>query len=274
MQQNTIELVFVVQGAARDILLARLAGAGCDAFEETEAELRAYIQEAGYDASLIKAIAGELNHEFSERSIAPQNWNAVWEASFEPVIVPRFCTVRAGFHPPAADTPYEVIITPKMSFGTGHHATTRLMMQAISETEFSGKNVLDFGTGTGILAILAGKLGASSVLAIDNDEWSTENARENVLANNAAGIQVLQGSLNVATARNERYDIILANINRHILLECMPEMGGRLTSAGVLLLSGILYADEAIIRAAAENSRLLHVKTLREGDWSAMKFTA
>src|ERR1043165_6022106 len=160
---NTIELVFNIQGGDREILLAQLSDIGCDAFEEVEQELRAYVREDLYEANKVREIAARMGYSFEEQIVKPQNWNALWEEAFEPVVVPGFCTVRASFHPAATDTTYEVIITPKMSFGTGHHATTKLMIAAMRDIDFRGKLVLDFGTGTGILAVLASKLGAKDV---------------------------------------------------------------------------------------------------------------
>ncbi len=270
---NTIEIVFAVSGDKRELLLAQLINAGCEAFQETDDTLIAYVPEEQYDKKGIHAIGATFEVPVSERCIEPQNWNAEWESSFEPVVVPGFCTVRASFHPPASDTPYEVIVTPKMSFGTGHHATTRLMMAAMQELNLNGKRVLDFGTGTGILAIIAAKLGADLVSAIDNDAWSVENALENAMANGSNNVRIAQGSLEIA-APYAPFDVILANINRHILLQYMAQMRAILVDDGVLVLSGILTADELIIRATAENSGLQYVVTTNEGDWLSMKFTA
>ena len=270
---NTIEIVFAVSGDKRELLLAQLINAGCEAFEETDDTLLAFVPEDRYNRDGILAIAAAFEIPLSERSIPPQNWNAEWETSFKPVVVPHFCTVRASFHPPVHDTPYEVIVTPKMSFGTGHHATTRLMMTAMQELDFNRKTVLDFGTGTGILAILAAKLGASVVSAIDNDSWSVENALENTMANDVAAIRIAQGSLEIALS-HAPFDFILANINRHILLQYMAQMCTMLLEGGVLLLSGILTADEAIVREVAEGAGLEYVRTLGESEWIAMKFTA
>jgi ribosomal protein L11 methyltransferase len=215
----------------------------------------------------------EMGYAFTENRIQPQNWNAAWEAGFSPVIVPGFCTVRADFHEPVNDTPYEIVITPKMSFGTGHHATTRLMMAAMRGMDFNAKRVLDFGTGTGILAILASKLGAREITAIDNDEWSVENSLENVAANGAQNISVLNGSLEI-TEGVPPFTIILANINRHILLQYLQQMKAIIVDGGELLLSGILQEDEQIITQAALNVGFRRAAISTEGDWIALKFTA
>jgi ribosomal protein L11 methyltransferase len=267
------QLSFAVTGTTRDILVAQLSEVGCEGFEETDDILIASFPPNEYDEAAVNSITTELGISYSKAIIEQQNWNALWEADFQPVIIPGFCTVRAGFHPPATDTPYEIIITPKMSFGTGHHATTMLMMAAMKELNFTGSSVLDFGTGTGILAILASKLGAADILAIDNDEWSVENTRENLEANSVYNAIVAQGSLELA-ADTAPFDVILANINRHILLHYMGQMSSMLKAGGHLLLSGILAADESIISEAADNAGLILKNTDRQGDWLLMKFTA
>jgi ribosomal protein L11 methyltransferase len=220
----------------------------------------------------LRQILPQESPHWDETVVEPQNWNAVWESSFELVIVPGFCTVRAAFHAMNPETPHDIVITPKMSFGTGHHATTRLMIQAMRELAFPGQRVLDFGTGTGILAILAAQLGASMVLAIDNDEWSVDNARENIAANKTDTVQIRQGSLEAVPA-TEQFDIILANINRHILLSHMPDMYGLLRTGGKLLLSGIFAVDEYAITEKAILSGFKKHSIMQEGDWIAMLFT-
>lgn len=254
------------------MLIASLAAAGCSAFEEQEAALLAFYPESEDNEDLVRSIAGEYEQEYERREIPPQNWNASWESSFEPVVVPGFCTVRAAFHQPATDTPYEIVITPKMSFGTGHHATTRLMMQAMSELDLSEKAVFDFGTGTGILAILAAMLGATRVVAIDNDPWSVENAVENVEGNRQQTI-VKVGEGSIEEAGKDRFDVILANINRHILLQYMSEMASAINPGGTLLLSGILTGDEEIIVEAAAGVGFVKQERLQEKDWIALRFT-
>jgi ribosomal protein L11 methyltransferase len=253
----------------RGRLIAILDEAGFTAFEETHDALLAFIPQTARDSIRVEEILPEPV-PWEESVIEPQNWNAVWEGSFEPVTVPGFCTVRAAFHEANPDTPHDIVITPKMSFGTGHHATTRLMMQGMRDLDFAGTRVLDFGTGTGILAILAEQLGAFEVLAIDNDEWSVENALENVAANAAGAVKILSGSLEAAGAAP--FGCILANINRHILLHYMPQMRTLLRPGGQLMLSGILSADEAIITASALDAGFVKVLSLNEGDWIALRF--
>lgn len=268
MRYSRISL-FTTDEELRGRLIALLDEAGFEAFEEADQALIAFIaEELRPSVDLASILPNEL--EWAEELVAQQNWNALWESSFEPVIVPGFCTVRASFHPADASVPYEVIITPKMSFGTGHHATTRLMIGAMRDLDFCGKRVLDFGTGTGILAILAAKLGATEVLGIDNDAWSIENAEENGVANEIAGLELKLGSLE--EAGEKPFDIILANINRHILLQYMEQMQKLLTPDGSLLLSGILLDDEEIVRNSGLNSGLRAVSRANEGDWVCMRF--
>ena len=265
------EVIFPTADADQQaILIALLSVEGYEAFEETDTALRAYIPLNDWNAEAADAISERTGIAYQTTDIARQNWNAQWEAGFEPVIVEGFCTVRAGFHTIEVDTPYEIIITPKMSFGTGHHATTQLMMMHMQQMGFAGKVVLDFGSGTGILSILAAQLGAGYVTGIDIDEWPVENAIENAALNGIENIQLLQGSLEVVA--DGKYDVILANINRHILLQYMQPMMGLLVADGYLLLSGILTEDEAIITAAATAAGFHFQEKKGQAGWLALLF--
>ena len=253
----------------KDILVALLENIGYEGFEEHEEEVLAYIPDGDYNEDELKALLEPFGLSFSLKDIEPQNWNTQWESNFEPVVVEGICTIRASFHDIEVDTPYEIVITPKMSFGTGHHATTQLMVEQMSKMDFKGGKVLDFGTGTGILAILAEKLGAGPILAIDNDEWSYENSLENISVNNCRNIKVLQGSLELAENEN---DVILANINRHILLDYMSEMYIKLKDEGYILMSGLLKEDEIIITEAATAAGLKRINTSELNNWIALLF--
>lgn len=201
-----------------------------------------------------------------------QNWNAVWESNFEPVLIPGFVSVRAHFHEPVEGVQYDIRITPKMSFGTGHHATTRLMMTQMRSMDLKDKAVFDYGAGTGILAILAEFLGARTVDAIDIDEWSYENAMENVVTNGCRNIALAQGDISWVE-EGRKYDIILANINRHILLESMKQLNAFLHAEGQLLLSGILkLQDTHIIVEKAKNCGFEFVAQTEENGWTAILF--
>lgn len=265
-----IQLTFITESNEQnEILIALLSDVGFEGFEEKEPGLTATISSVSFDEAQANEISRQLNIPFTREKIEQQNWNAIWEAGFHPVIVPGFCTVRASFHPHAEDTPYEVIITPKMSFGTGHHATTFLMMESMRKIDFSGKKVLDFGTGTGILAILAQKLGSIDVFGVDNDEWSIENAVENAMINHS-NITLKLGTLDDVPSGS--YSIILANINRNILLHYMKDMNAKLEVNGHLLLSGILEDDEAIITKSANDAGLKHISQQASNGWLCMTF--
>ena len=253
-----------------DMLIAMLSEIGYDGFEELENELLAYIAEEEYKEAELQQVAASAGVAYETEAIAQQNWNALWESNFQPVMVDNICTIRAHFHDIDITTPYEIVITPKMSFGTGHHATTQLMMRQMNGMDMKDKSVLDFGTGTGVLAIFAEMLGASDIFAVDNDEWSAENAMENIVRNNCTHISVKQGSLEDVPAG--KWDIILANINRHILLQYMADMYQLLKDDGVLLLSGLLVADEEIIVGAASDAGFVLVKADRIDNWIALLF--
>jgi ribosomal protein L11 methyltransferase len=267
-----VKITFAISSAEQsDMLIAMLSEAGYEGFEETGDTLLAYIIEPLFDAAQLKEIADTVQVSFQQEIVEAQNWNAVWESNFQPVVVDDFCTVRAHFHDIKPTTLYDIVITPKMSFGTGHHATTRLMMMLMRQIPFGGKTVLDFGTGTGILAILASFLGAKHIEAIDNDEWSVENAQENIERNNCKNISTSLGSLeNIGPVK---YDIILANINRHILLHYMGALFGRLQQGGTILMSGLLTDDEQIIRDAATAVGFRYGETRELSNWIAIIFT-
>jgi len=224
-----------------DILVALLNEIGFNGFEEEKSNLKAFIPEANFDKPAFEKNIELLQISFSETLIEETNWNQVWESSFEPVVVDDFVAVRADFHEPVRNVKYEIIITPKMSFGTGHHATTYMMMQQMREANFNEKIVFDFGTGTGVLAILAEKLGAKEINAIDNDEWCIENANENIRRNNCRAIELQHAN---SADMKKRFDIILANINKNIILENLELLQKQLIPGGILLLSGLLSGDE------------------------------
>src|SRR5258705_1561264 len=168
-----LKITFIdLQPEQKEILIAQLADAGYEGFEETENKLEAFIKDKNFDALILNEISFKYQTPYISEKIAETNWNQVWESNFEPVIVENYVAIRADFHKPIVNTKFEIVITPKMSFGTGHHATTYMMIQLMKEIDLTGKTVLDFGTGTGILAILAEKSGAKKIDAVDNDDWS------------------------------------------------------------------------------------------------------
>ena len=258
-----------LQPEQKDILVAQLADAGFEGFEEADDKLEAFISRSAYNRSLLEEITFKYQLSFKEASIENINWNQVWESNFQPVIVGHFVAIRADFHPPINKVEHEIIITPKMSFGTGHHATTYMMIEQMKELDFKGKKVFDFGTGTGILAILAEKLGASNVFAIDNDDWSIENAKENIERNNCHKINIIRAS---DTSAEEKFEIILANINKHVILQNLTALKKQLTENGILLISGILEEDKAEILTATTQQKLHLTNELVKAKWLCLKF--
>ena len=253
-----------------DLLIAQLNEIGFDGFEEEESKLKAFIPINDFIEAAVKEIATSQNLSFTQTTIEETNWNDVWESNFQPVIVDDFVGIRADFHEPITEVEHEIVITPKMSFGTGHHATTFMMIQQMKEIEFAGKSVFDFGTGTGILAVLAEKLGASKIFAVDYDEWSIENAAENLKRNNCSKFELKKAD---NAAGDEQYDIILANINKNVILDNLSALVKQLAPTGILLLSGLLETDETGILTEAGKFPLLFKGKIAMNKWVALRFT-
>jgi len=264
--QNTIQITMpVTDEALKDIVIAELSEIGFDGFEEEAGSLSAFCNEGVFNEDELKQLLGEHNLRYTNTIIAPQNWNELWESNFSPITVDDFVAVRASFHRPITGVEHEIVITPKMSFGTGHHATTYMMMQQMRQLDFKGKDVFDFGTGTGILAVLAKLLGAKNVTAIDIDEWSITNAQENFDNNNVAGIQLLQAD--APAIIDKTFDVILANINKNVLLEYIHVLAKQLNTGGMLLLSGLLAEDEQDILLKTSESFLTYISTAKRNQW-------
>lgn len=269
---NYVQLSFeTADQHQRDLLVALLSDYEVEGFEETEDGLLAFVQEGDYNESEIRSALQPFELSYTASVVEKVNWNRQWEENFSPVVVADFCTIRADFHSLDVRTPYEIVITPKMSFGTGHHATTQLMIAFMQELSFPGTTVFDFGTGTGILAILAHKLGAVKVLAVDNDEWSVENAQENAERNNAKEIDIVLGGMEAVG--NGTFDVILANINRHILLQYMKELYRATCDGGTVLMSGLLVDDHDVVVGAAHKEGLRFERSKQEGNWIALLFS-
>jgi ribosomal protein L11 methyltransferase len=261
MDKTYIEIAIQIKDATEaDLFVGLLAGINFDGFREEEKTLYACIDKDSFDHGLMAATLPDGTDGLTIREIREENWNAIWESSFEPVIIPGLLSVRAAFHQPVQGVKHEIIITPKMSFGTGHHATTSLMLQEMYHVRFDHCEVLDFGTGTGVLAILAAQLGASSVMAIDNDPWSIENARENAHVNQCEQIQL---SLADQLPENNQFDVVLANINRNVILDNAATLSKILRPGGRLMLSGLLVADREDIESAF-SARFSHPPLYRE----------
>ena len=248
MDKIYIELTIRTKDASEaDLLIGLLSGIGYEGFREEEDVLIACIDRSAFDPELMRQTLPEHTEKPVIREIREENWNALWESSFDPVVIPGRLSVRADFHQPVRDVQREIVITPKMSFGTGHHATTSLMLEEMLDVSFSNLDVLDFGTGTGVLAILAEHLGARDVIAIDNDPWSIENSRENAAVNQCTRIELF---LSDQLPENRTFDVILANINRNVILSNADKLSNLLKPGGRLLLSGLLVSDRADIVAA------------------------
>jgi len=257
-----------------DIFVAYLAELDYESFVEETPVLKAYIQEALYDGNKLQALLTELQTKGAqissfELSLLPQqNWNATWEAQFEPVIINEQLRIVAPFHdlPPAEGI--EIKILPKMSFGTGHHQTTHLICQNMLSLDMQDKKVLDMGAGTGVLAILAERLGAAHISAVEIEEWSAENILENVALNGSTKIQAIHGGAPEIPAM--AYDIILANINKNVLLEQLPVYSQVVVSGGLLMLSGFFVTDAPDLIAAAAQVGFEWVRTDARENWAVV----
>ena len=258
---------------AVDILIAELGEVGFESFVETEEGLNAYIQKTDWNPNILENIqilnSDEFKINYSFEEIEQTNWNQEWEKNFNPIIVNGVCSVRAPFHE-KPQTQYDIVIEPKMSFGTGHHETTHMMIQHILRNDFKDKSVLDMGCGTGILAILAEMKGAKPIDAIDYDNWCYLNSLENVGRNACKHITVLEGDANLL--KNRAYDIIIANINRNILLNDINSYVSCLNKSGSLFLSGFYKDDIPSIQEECHKYGLRLVDAIEQNYWVALKF--
>lgn len=271
MNKTYLQFAFEIKNDdEKDILVAELSNIGFDGFEETESKLNAFINSAGFDENSFNEIVAQHNISFLKEIIKEQNWNTLWEENFEPVIIDKVVAIRAHFHQPITTVQYEIIITPKMSFGTGHHATTYMMLEQMHSISFIDTSVLDFGTGTGVLAIYAEKLGAAGITAIDNDEWSINNSNENIQQNNCSKIDLFLAD---KPATNNTYDVVLANINKNIITDNFKSIVASLNKNATLLLSGLLAEDETDMLKLASIFHLQHIQTYHRDKWICMKFT-
>ncbi|MCE2676230.1 MAG: 50S ribosomal protein L11 methyltransferase [Sediminibacterium sp.] len=276
MSKEYVQIAFDFENQDQfEMLVAQLSALGFEGFNEEEASqgindgvkmsnslgkgaghCKTFILNTEFEVNLLDneldIIFKQHNIKYSKSIIKEENWNAVWESNFEPVRVANFVGIRANFHPHfEPKVAFEIEITPKMSFGTGHHATTFTVIELMEAMDFKGKSVYDFGTGTGILAILAEKLGAASVLAVDNDEWCIENSIENIQKNDCHIVSIEKVE---SAYQDKHFDIIIANVNRHIIEDNMLELTQLALPGSVLVLSGLLIEDQSdMIQLATEN---------------------
>lgn len=260
-------LIEKIDERMQEELIASLHEFNPEGFEQTGDCLKVYFTNTHFQEESISRCL--LQHQFNIEKLPHQNWNQLWESNFQPVQVHNFCGIRAEFHQRLINVRFELVITPKMSFGTGHHATTFMMIEQMEYMNFNDKSVLDFGTGTGILSILSEKLSAASVVAIDNDEWSIKNAHQNLQRNQCSRIKLYQRS---TPSANSTYGILLVNINKHIILEQLSELTHCVLSNGLLLLSGLLLEDEQEIINACSSKKLTLLKKVVKNNWISLLF--
>ncbi len=256
----------------RDILLVELGEIGYSSFEEVTGGLDAYIQSAEFDAVAVSKLMTlhdpHVSISWSFVEVPQRNWNALWESSFNPVEVGKDVRIRAEHHTSAVGFTHELVITPRMAFGTGHHATTRMMVKAMLGVEMAGLSVCDLGCGTAVLAILAERMGAAAVIGIDNDQQAVDNALENVKRNGCHVTTVEKGD--AGSLQGHMYDVILANIERNTLLDAMPRMAAALHPNGALFLSGFIVADRHLLAARAVAHGLSLVELMEDGEWALL----
>lgn len=256
-----------------EILIAELGYAGFESFVETPDGVIAYIQVGDHSESILESIyilnSSEFEITYNFETIEQTNWNAEWEKNFNPIVVGDQCAIRAPFHDPF-DVKYDIIIEPKMSFGTGHHETTHMMIEHVLASDFTKKSVLDMGCGTGLLAILAMKKGASRVEAIDIDNWCYLNSLENISRNDCDQITVLEGDSSLLEGK--QFDVIIANINRNILLNDLSTYVACLNKNASLFLSGFYDSDFELVQESCENLGLKFETKRTRNNWVALKF--
>jgi ribosomal protein L11 methyltransferase len=254
-------------------LLGLLSILPFNSFTATDDGWLAYLSDTEDWQALEVALQGYqsiIPFTFEKEKMPDQNWNAVWESNFQPIQVGTFCGVRADFHPPFDGVKYDLVIQPKMAFGTGHHETTYMMMEQMEKLEWPGKKVLDYGAGTGILAILAAQLGAATIDAVEIEAPACENAIENTERNGTPQVRVIAGTLDAVPKQS--YDIILANINRNVILDSMSALFAMTADGGTILFSGVLHQDGDQVLRAAQNNGFVHRLTQQKGEWLCMVF--
>jgi ribosomal protein L11 methyltransferase len=274
-----IEIIFEIATSDQsEIIVALMEDIKFEGFEEEDNKLKGYLRKENFNQSLFEKIVDQHELKYNLSLLNEKNWNEIWESGFDPVniLYPEsnqiFAHVRAFFHEPFPNATHDLLITPKMSFGTGHHATTFQMMQQMSLIDLSGKNVIDFGSGTGLLSILAEKMGANNVLAIDNDLWSIENSKENLIANQCNKIEIVQEEKCISA--NSKADIVLANINLNIIIANLDNIIDSCLPNSVILFSGILVDDEDKITHELTRKSININKIEKKDNWLVLHCNA
>ncbi|MEQ8907197.1 50S ribosomal protein L11 methyltransferase [Ekhidna sp.] len=252
-----------------DVLIAELFEAGFDSFQEFDDGFEGSCEQGQFDAEKVQVLFDQYpNVSFTVKEQEKINWNEEWEKNYDPIIVGNKCIVRASFHEPQPQFEYEIIVTPKMSFGTGHHATTYQVLDYQMTLDHTNKKVLDVGTGTGILAIMAKKRGASSLTATDIDDWCIENSEENFALNNVKDVTLIKGQ--ITEVDNSDFDIIIANINKNVLLGQIGDYSDRLKENGQLILSGFYEADIADLEKESKKYGLTSIHSTTKDNWAML----
>jgi ribosomal protein L11 methyltransferase len=274
MIYTELEVKINPENPLMEILMVELGDIGFESFVDTETGMLAYIQQSDFDEAKIKEIQilkeNPAIFSYSFQQMEDKNWNEVWESNYEAVVIANRCGIRAPFHPENKDVEFDLVIEPKMSFGTAHHETTSMMIELLLKEDIKGKTTLDMGCGTSVLAILAAKLGGVNIVAIDNDEWAYMNSQENILRNNEADIKILLGDAKLLN--NLHFDLIIANINRNILLNDIRIYAASLNQGGVLLMSGFYEQDIAVIKEECLKYNLYFNRYMSKNNWVAVKF--
>ncbi|MCP4521665.1 MAG: 50S ribosomal protein L11 methyltransferase [Cytophagales bacterium] len=269
-----IELAVKIEDQFQEILIAELGELAFDSFEQREGEVKAYVPTEAFVEQDVKEIIERYNILFSATYEVvyheDKNWNEEWEKNFSPVYISDQCVIRAHFHQLEKEYPYEIIITPKMSFGTGHHETTSLMVQSQFDVDLEGKNVMDVGCGTGVLAIMAKKLQAANVFACDIDEWAFENAKENFQLNGFEDVKIEQGIIQEVDVPLVNYDVVFANINKNVLLNDIKTYANYVIKEGYLLLSGFYQEDVNDIMDEANKYGFIQKEIKTKNNWVAL----
>ena len=271
-----IEVKIVASSELSELLIAELVEIGYDSFQETDSGLDAYIEQSIFNEIQLQEVLHRYTAEgsipYSFGLLEDKNWNEEWEKNFQPVIIEEKCIVRASFHTPEKPYLYDIVINPKMSFGTGHHETTSMMIANQLEIDHNKKTVMDAGTGTGILAIMASKLGASLINAFDVEDWAFENLKENAILNGCSNILVGKGDISQVELSEKEYDIVLANINRNVLMDELPEYSKRLKSGGTIVLSGFYIDDIPMLVEKASTVGLKKISFKEKNKWASLVF--